>query len=363
MRTRFGIIGCGGAALPVCAAIAGSANAQLGQVFDLDPQLAHDLGAKYNISSANDLDGLLGDNEINAVYIAVPHDQLYPLARVSLLAGKHTLVEKPMALTLAQADELITLSEQKGRKLGVFYELRHTQPYTQARQLIQGGALGKVIGVRIQTLIDKPLIYWREGYTGRSTSPWRGQKARAGGGVVLMNTSHQIDAIHYLTGLEVVTVSAQLGTLTAPVEVEDIASVTLGFNNGAIGSIFAMAHAPGAQGGCDEHFDIIGTEGQLKVPDAYGNGALRVYLRRRWEEVRFGTAIPAEVWTTLPNIPVVVYAEAIEAFVSAIQQDKPASTNGYDARQVLAIVLAIYQAATEKRTLSLSGGFSCEQST
>ena len=363
MRIRFGIIGCGGAALPVCAAIADSANAQLGQVFDLDSQLAQDLGKKYNIPSATDLDELLRDNEINAVYIAVPHDQLYPLARASLLAGKHALVEKPMALTLAQADELIALSEQKGRKLAVFYELRHTQPYTQARQLIQAGALGKVIGVRIQTLIDKPLTYWGEGYTGRSTSPWRGQKARAGGGVVLMNTSHQLDALRYLTGLEVASVSAQLGTLTASVEVEDIASVSLSFDNGAIGSIFAMAHAPGAQGGDDEHFDIIGMGGQLKVPDAYGNGALRVYLRREWEEVRLGAAIPAGVWTTLPNLPVAVYAEAIEAFVSAIQQNKPAPTNGYDARQVLAIVLAIYQAAAEKRTISPSRGHLCTQST
>ncbi|NJN45051.1 MAG: Gfo/Idh/MocA family oxidoreductase [Anaerolineae bacterium] len=292
-KMGFGIIGCGGAAIPVCAAIADSATAQLRMVFDLDQPLARELASLYQVPSAENIEELIHAHEVDAVYIAVPHDQLYSIARSALLAGKHALVEKPMALTLSQADELIALSEQKNLKLGVYYELRHTQSFSQARHLIQAGAVGKVVGIRVQTLIDKPLTYWQSGYAERSTNPWRGEKTRAGGGVVLMNTSHQLDAIRYLTGLEVVRVTAQTGTLTADVEVEDIASATLCFDNGTICSLFAMAHAVGAQAGCDEHFDIFGTEGQLKVPDAYGHGALQVFLRKKLEDTQLNISIPA----------------------------------------------------------------------
>jgi predicted dehydrogenase len=345
-RVNFSIIGCGGAAVPVGEAISTSPLAALAAVYDVDLSLARDFGESYRVPFTGDVEVLLGDPSVQAVYIGVPHDLLAPLARRALEAGKHVLVEKPMALTLADADALIARAEARRLALGVFYEMRYAAPFVQARELIRAGALGRIIGVRIQTLIDKSESYWRSGLSGRSANPWRGQKARAGGGVVLMNTSHQLDAIHYITGLEVVSVSAEVGTLTAPVEVEDIAAATLRFSNGAVGSLFAGAHLAGARVG-SEHFDLFGTHGQLRVPDAYGDGGLQVYLRQAWGD------IPANVWHTVPGSEAQVYAEAVEAFARAVQRGEPAPTNGHDARRVLATVLAIYQAAAEKRTLSI----------
>src|SRR5262245_8784553 len=103
MRTRFGIIGCGSAAIPVAEAIATSRLTALSRVYDLDPVLAHDLGTRYQATCASCLDELLHAQDIDAVYIAVPHDQLAPLGRQALLAGKHALIEKPFALTLGEA--------------------------------------------------------------------------------------------------------------------------------------------------------------------------------------------------------------------------------------------------------------------
>lgn len=348
-KTKFGIVGCGSAAMPVCEAMAASPLARLAKVYDLDPALARDLGERYSVPNVRQLEELLCDSDVDAVYIAVPHDQLYPLARQALEAGRHALVEKPMALTLEQADALIALADGQRLALGVFYELRHATAYAQARELIQAGAIGDIIGVRIQTLIDKPATYWQSGYGGRSANPWRGQKARAGGGVVLMNTSHQLDAIHYLTGLEVVSVSAEIGTLTAPVEVEDLAAATLRYDNGAIGSLFAGAHLAGSSLG-SERFDIFGTQGQLSLPDAYGDGPLQIFLRQGRGR------IPAGVWQTLESAPAPLYAEAVEAFARAVQLGEPAPTNGHDARRVLATVLAIYQSAAEKQTVMVQRG-------
>ena len=342
-RVNFGIIGCGGAAVPVGEAISTSPLASLAMVHDVDLRLARDFGESHRVPSTEDVNALLGDPGVQAVYIGVPHDLLAPLARRALEAGKHVLVEKPMALTLADADALIALAEAQRLALGVLYELRYAAPFLQARELIRAGAIGRINGVRIQTLIDKPEGYWRSGLSGRSVNPWRGQKARAGGGVVLMNTSHQFDAIAHLTGLEVVSVSAEVGTLVAPVEVEDMAAATLRYDNGAIGTLFAGAHLPGVEGG--ERFDIYGTEGQLRLPDPYRNGSPSIFLRREWQD------IPAGVWRTLPALAVPVYARAIEDFARAVQEGRPAPIGGCDARRVLAIVLAIYQSALERRTI------------
>jgi UDP-N-acetyl-2-amino-2-deoxyglucuronate dehydrogenase len=343
-RVNFGIIGCGGAAVPVGEAISASPLACLAMVHDVDLSLARAFGESRRVPFTDDVNTLLGDPRVQAVYIGVPHDLLAPLARRALEAGKHVLVEKPMALTLADADALIALAEAQHLALGVFYELRYAAPFVQARELIRAGAIGRIIGVRIQTLIDKPESYWRSGLSGRSVNPWRGQKARAGGGVVLMNTSHQFDAIAHLTGLEVVSVSAEVGTLAARVEVEDTGAACLRYDNGAIGSLFAGAHLPGVEDG--ERFDIYGTDGQLRLPDPYGNGSASVFLRREWGE------FPAGEWRTLPVAAAPAYTRAVEDFARAVQEGRLAPIGGRDARRVLEVVLAIYQSALERRTIS-----------
>src|SRR5579859_315242 len=312
--TQFGIIGCGGAAFAAGEAIAASPRAALRIVNDTAEPLAARLAERFHVPYTTQLDAFLATPGLDAVYIAVPHHLLAPLARQALQAGKHTLVEKPMALSLAEADDLIALAERQSLALGVFYEYRLAGIYAQAHELIQGGALGRLIGVRLHTLIDKPMRYWQSGLSGSSASPWRGQKARAGGGVLLMNTSHQLDALRYVTGLEVVSVAAHIGSLVAPVEVEDTAAVSLRFDNGALGTIFAGAHLAGETAG--ERCDIYGTEGQLRLPDPYSDGAAdppRVYLRRAWGD------IPAGAWQSLARAATPVFAEAIDNFDEAAQ--------------------------------------------
>lgn len=345
-KIRFGIIGCGSAAVPVCEAMAASSVAVLARVHDVDLNLARDLGERYGVPYTTQLSELLSDPALTAVYVAVPHYLLYSLAKQTLEAGKHALVEKPLALTLVQADELIALAEARHLALGVFYELRHVPAFIRARALVQAGALGDLIAVRLQTLINKAANYWEVGYSGRSANPWRGEKAKAGGGVVLMNTSHLLDAVHFITGLNVVSVSAEIGTLVAPVEVEDMAVAALRFNNGALGSLMAGAHIAGAKGA--ERFDLIGTQGQLQLPDPYGSDSWQVFLRQPWDD------IPANVWQTLPGAKAPVYAEAVEAFARAVQNGEPAPTSGQDARQTLATVLALYQSAEEKRAINVN---------
>lgn len=344
-KLRLGVIGCGTAAVPVCAAIAASHTAELTVVQDADPTMSRDMAARHGARRAETVEQVLGDPDVEAVYIAVPHHVLASLAMQALAADKHVLVEKPMAIRLDDADALIALADERRRTLDVFFQMRAIDPYEQARTLVQAGALGTVIGVRIQTLIDKRLDYWQVGYAGRSTQPWRAEKDRAGGGVVLMNTSHALDAVQHVTGLDVVDVSAELATLVADVEVEDTAAATLRFSNGAVGSLFAGAHVAGAERA--ERIDLYGTLGQIQLPYPYDYDPLRLYLREPLEGLSAGQ------WHTLPRARTDVYAKAVESFARTVRSGEPTTAGARNARQTLATVLSIYQSAVERKTVQV----------
>jgi UDP-N-acetyl-2-amino-2-deoxyglucuronate dehydrogenase len=343
---RLGILGCGTASIPVCEAIITSPLTELAAVHDVNQDLANDLSQRFHVPRLESLEELLNDKNVDAVYVAVPHHLLASLTQMVLEAGKHALTEKPLAISLEEVDKLIVLATERKLALGVFYEMRYAPAHALARELIQTDAIGTIIGIQIQTLIDKALMYWQSGYAGRSTNPWRGIKAQAGGGVVLMNTSHLLDALFYITGLNVTHVSAQVGTLVADVEVEDLAAATLRFNNGAIGSLMAGAHISGARH--DEYCSIYGTQGQIRLPDPYGSGPLRVYLKQAWRD------FTAEHWHSIPTESAQVNQQAIEGFAQAVQSAGRLPIDAQDARQVLAVVLAIYQSAAEQRTITIS---------
>jgi UDP-N-acetyl-2-amino-2-deoxyglucuronate dehydrogenase len=342
----FGIIGCGSASIPVCEAITASPLTDLVAVYDVNKDLSNDIRQRFHVPLTETLEELLNDQNVEAVYIAVPHHLLALLTQKALEAGKHALTEKPLAISLGEVDQLIKLATERELVLGVFYEMRYAPAHALAREFIQTGAIGTIIGIQIQTLIDKPLTYWQSGYSGRSNNPWRGLREQAGGGVVLMNTSHLLDAINYVTDLRVTNVSAEVGTLVASVEVEDFATATLRFNNGAIGSLIAGAHIPGAH--ADEYCSIYGTGGQIRLPDPYGSDPLRIYLKRAWRD------LAAEQWNSSPTQPAPVYRRAIEDFAQALQSGQCAPIDARAARQVLAVVLAIYQSAKEKRSITIS---------
>jgi len=343
---RFGIVGCGSASIPVCEAIITSPTAELAAAYDVNTELTHDLGQRFQVPAKETFNELMNDPSVDAVYVAVPHYLLAPLTMQVLEAGKHALTEKPLATSLQQIDALISLATTQQLALGVFYEMRYAPAHALARELIQAGAIGDIITVQIQTLIDKPLSYWQSGYMGRSINPWRGIKAQAGGGVLLMNTSHLLDALTYITGLKVTRVSAEVGMLVSNVEVEDMATATLRFNNGAVGSLIAGAHIHGAQH--EEYCCLHGTEGQIRLPDPYGSDPLRVYLKRDWDQFAAGQ------WHSIPLEYVPVYQRAVEDFAQAVQKKQCPPIDAQAARQVLAVVFGMYQAAAEQRTISIS---------
>ena len=340
-----GIVGCGGAAVNVCAALDAIEGARLAATHDRNRDNAASLALPRGALVHETLEGLVSDPAVAVVYVATPHAVLAQIGLAALGAGKHALIEKPMGVSLPQIEALDAAARAGNLRLGVYFELRETASVQVARTLVRAGAIGEVRSVRLQTVIDKPQSYWQWGPSNRTVDHWRSSVAQAGGGVVLMNSIHQLDCVRYISGLEVVAVTGAVATLMSSVEVEDTASATLRFSNGALGSLAANAHSHGARR--QERIEFDGTAGRLDLPDPYGAGPLRLYLARPWQEHEAGR------WIEIARPVRDAHLAAVGGFIAAVRGGLAAPIGAQDAAAALAAVLAIYDSSRSGRSISL----------
>ena len=274
----FAIVGCGGAARDIARGIDLAEGAHLVAVHDREPSHAAALAAGRTATVHTTLAALLRDPRVDVVCIALPHDRLAPTAVTALRAGRHVVVEKPAATDARGIRAIRDEALRANRSVGVMFDLRKVPTVASARRLVEAGALGRLRAIRITTMIDKPADYWASGPTGAVLDPWRASRARAGGGVVLMNAIHQIDLVRAITDLEPLRV-AGLTTAGVPgVEVEDAAVATIAWSDDVLGSLVAAAHAPGSAAA--EVVEIDGDEGALRLGDLYQPRPELAWFRR-----------------------------------------------------------------------------------
>jgi UDP-N-acetyl-2-amino-2-deoxyglucuronate dehydrogenase len=344
---RLAIVGCGGAALDVARAIDAAAGTVLVAVHDRIAARAEAVARPRGAAIHPTLSGLLRDDGIDAVYVALPHDRLAPTAAAALRAGRHVLVEKPLAIRPAQVRTLSALAARRDLAVGVMFELRHVPTVAEASRLIRAGEIGPVRSIRIRTLIDKPPTYWGSGPTGVVRDPWRASRAHAGGGVVLMNSIHQLDLVRSMTGLEARRVAALASRRVPGVDVEDAAVAVIEWSDGVIGDLVAAAHAPGANAG--ETIEIDGEDGAIRLGDPYAD---RPALDRFVRDSR-SAGNPAGRWVPFQSPAVDVWRAAVEAYAAAVAAGRTPVPGIDEAAAALAIVLAIYRSAQTGRFVTV----------
>jgi UDP-N-acetyl-2-amino-2-deoxyglucuronate dehydrogenase len=342
-----GIVGCGGAGRDVAEAIARVPDLALTATHDRLESLAADLALPAGATLHRDLPDLLGDPRVDIVYVGLPHDLLADVAERAIAAGRHVIVEKPLALHLADADRLGHLADASGRTIAPLFELRFAAAVPVARQMIADGAIGPIRVIRITTLIDKPAAYWASGPTGRVDDDWRTRPERAGGGVLLMNTIHLLDLARSVGGVSFVRASGELvqPETTGGIGVEEAAAGVLALSNGGIASVVANSRSSGARD--EERIEIDGTEGRVDLPDPYGNGPIRFHLRRPWG----GHAARTRTELSLPHVD--SHAAFLGAFAAAVRTGGPPPATVTDAREALAAVLAMYESARDGRVIEM----------
>jgi len=336
----IGIIGCGEIAVIHAKAIEKAKNAEIRMVMDVNEDVARDLGQKYAVPYSTHLEELLSREDIDAVYIATPHYLHSPLAIKAAQAGKHIMVEKPLAIDLEEADKMISECKKQKVALSVCLVMRYLPSVIKAKELVRKGVIGKVVGIRISSLGEKPLSYWKQGYSGRVKTDWRSSKKKSGGGVLIMNITHDIDMLRYITGLEVTQVFSQYDTFITPVEVEDMIMVILRYSNSALGVIEASSFIKERESDADE---IFGSEGRITLtnpPLVYTTKNIANFKGGEWKKLEEPTS------SYDPR------AKYIEEFAQAVLSGQDPPIKGEDGRVALEIVLAAYKSGKENKAVS-----------
>jgi predicted dehydrogenase len=339
----FGFVGAGEIAVASAQAVRDAPSASLVAVFDVRSDLASDLSDRFGGRAVASLDEMLAEPGVDAAYICVPHFLHRETALRAAEAGKPVFIEKPMGVTPAEAQAIVDACSAAGVACGVAFVVRQAPAYRSARELVSTGAIGDVTGFRITYRGDKPASYWTGGWSGRATGDWRMTWAEAGGGVLLMNTIHDLDAILWITHLTVERVEGAIATISGPGEVEDVGVAILSCKGGAIGSIEAQAALPGEEGpGVRWVNRIYGSEGQILLPTPWGDGPLALFTRSSGEWREVSPVRRAEARTL-----------AFEDFAAAILRGTAPPVPGEDGVRASRIVHGVYEAARNGRPVSV----------
>jgi UDP-N-acetyl-2-amino-2-deoxyglucuronate dehydrogenase len=347
-KVQFGVIGCGEIATATLQGLAVASNAEVAMLMDLSPRVLEDLAELYHVPTTTSVEDLFSNPDVDAVYVATPHDTHAKIGIAAAEAGKHVLMEKPITTTLADADALIDACWANDVRLGVGFFAQVDGALSAARDMLRSGLLGEIMAVRFVVDADKPASYWSGGYSGRIKTDWRSQKARAAGGILIMNLSHDINTVRFVTGLEVKRVFAEADTLNTPVEVEDTIAVTLRYDNGAIGSIHACSAAPGGHYGEATGPRIFCTKGQIILPQSGVPKPALIWMENAPEGSR------PNKWQELPFAgEAASRREIVEQFADAVLEGVDPPCDGQAGRAALEIVLAAYKSAETHQPVSL----------
>jgi predicted dehydrogenase len=227
------VIGCGAISSVHFEAIRACPEAELYAVCDIDRERAEKTSEKYGCRYYTDYLEMLLDEEIDAVHICTPHYLHAPMAIAAMKAGKHVLCEKPMAIKALDAQEMIKVSEETGKQLGICFQNRCNTTSERIRELIDSGKLGAVLG-------GKAFVTWHRDEAYYASGEWRGSWEKEGGGVLINQSIHTLDLLQWFMG-NPAKIKGSIDTryLKDFIEVEDTAEAAILFKSGISGLFYA----------------------------------------------------------------------------------------------------------------------------
>lgn len=345
MKTwNFGIIGTGSIADFHAKAVQSLGNCRLQGVYGRNVVKTEQLAQKYACAIYRNAQEMYEDPAIDVIAIATPSgahvDPVVEAARY----GKHVICEKPLEISLDRIDRMIEAHVKSGTRLGGIFNYRFNEPVRILKKAVDQGRFGVITNASVY------VPWWRS--DAYYDSSWRGTKALDGGGALMNQSIHMVDMLQYMMG-PVASLQAYMGTLGHPqIEVEDTAVAILKFKSQALGMIYgSTASFPGQF----RRLEITGTGGTAILEE----NSLKVWqfaepqeedqlIRGKYSTIEGGGGVSDPM-----AIPFEPHARNIEAFINAVEQNKPFEIDGEEARKSVEIITAIYQAADEHREIIL----------
>lgn len=341
MTVGWGIIGIGHHAdRRIAPAIAAVPNGRLVAAYSRDPDRATSFAAKHGAArSYPSLEALLGDGEVDAVFIASPNYLHASQTIQAAAAGKHILVEKPMALSPADGQAMIDACQRAGVKLGVGFHMRYHPAHQEARRLIAAGEVGEVVVVQAQFAGGVASATRGRRATPRSPQrSWWAIPDEVGGGIMMGMGVHVVDLLHYLSGDEVTEVHAFTDAQPPEHPLETTAVALLRFRGGA----FAFLSASGSIPHPENNLIIRGS-----LATVIGVGTVGV---EPVGELRFQGNATSTRWQFRAQD---LYAAQVEAFGQAIEYETDFAADGWDGLRACQVTEAIFRSAQEGRAVTV----------
>jgi phthalate 4,5-cis-dihydrodiol dehydrogenase len=379
---RLGVAGLGRAFMLMLPTLAAHSRVKLAAASDPREEARRKFEAQFGARTHATVEALCADPDVDAVYIATPHELHAEHVALAARHGKHALVEKPMAITLAECAAMIEAARAAGIALVIGHSHSFDAPVLRTRELIASGRFGDV---RMITAMN---------YTDFLYRPRRPEEldTSKGGGVVFSQGAHQVDVVRLLAGGKAISVRAHTGAWDRARPTEGAYSAQLAFANGAFASLVYNGYG---HFDSDEFVDWIGELGHPRDRTRYG--AARAALRgvstaageaalknqRAYGKAAASTATPVahnhfgllvatcdradlrptatgvrvyddeREWVEELPAPAVPRAEVLDEFCDAIAGVRPAVHSGEWAMATLEVCLAILESARSGRDVAL----------
>lgn len=302
--------------------------------------------SRFGIALESSAEALARRRDIDAVVITTPHHCHVKEALLALEAGKHVLIEKPMATTVEDCDRILEAADRRGLTIGIGYTGRFRVNPPRARELVGGGAIGRVLTMHFSFFEDLAPA----GNFGETKLTWL--SAPESVGYILDGLPHGIDLMRWFTGAEITAAAGFCRNFIPNRPVEDTDVGVLEFSNGAIGSVNTTCALVGPYPRERARLSIVGSEGSLDLDPI---GELRLSNRKDgWKLIstqpELGFDDP-EMAFREPRM--LAYYAQIESFIGGIQGRPMQCGNGLDGRAGVAVPLALMRSSREKRMILL----------
>lgn len=335
---RLALVGCGRIAGTHFDAIAKVDGIDVVAVCDVVESRAREAGERLGVTWYVDYAKMLREAESDAVVIATPSG-LHPAHGIAAArAGKHVICEKPMATSLAGADELVRACDDAGVQLFVIKQNRLNSTIQLLKRALDKGRFGRIYVANTTVWWTRPQEYYEQ-------APWRGTW-EFDGGAILNQASHYVDLMQWLVG-PVESVMAKTATLARRIEAEDTGIAVLKFRSGALGSIqVTMLTYPRNLEGS---LTILGEKGSAKI------GGTAVNKIEHWEFADYDDddKLVERAGSAPPNVYGFGHEGYYRNVVAALRGESRPDTDGRGGRKSLELILAIYESARTGREVAL----------
>lgn len=344
-KIKWGVIGSGGIARrrTIPEGIAQAEHALLVSVFDVNQEVNRAVAAQYNAYAAKSVKDLL-KSDIDAVYVASPANMHLKQVIACARAKKHVLCEKPLGMTVKEADKMIAICKEEGITLGIGLMMRFVSQHGEALKLIREGKLGKPVYGRAQ------LSCWYPPMEGA----WRQDPETGGGGSLMDMGSHCIDLLEMFFG-KVKRLSCSINNNVHAYKSEDSAVVSLQFDNGAMATVDTYFCIP--DNSSKNRLELYGSMGSILAQGTIGQapeGEMVAYLEGDAAGYNANQERNSSGGLIINPKPVNTYLAEIEEFSSALIEKREPSNHyslGLRSQKILA---ACYKSAKTGKTIDVN---------